>query len=124
MKDRQRRKEKKLCGEVYQFVVDQLIGLFEIDFGNYLYFETGLYLHYDRWANGGLDIYIFDPDYCFTNRWDKIDFYVDGVDDILLIEHLHSDDILYFILNYQKEKTKIKKRIQEYIRFKKSKEVK
>ena len=68
-------KEKKNRGEIYSFVVDQIEGLIDIEIGNYLYEESDgkLSLHYDRWAKGGIDIYIYDNQFCQIDKWNKID---------------------------------------------------
>ena len=114
----ERQKEKKICGEAYQFIVDQIIGMIEIDIESYLFKILGLRLHFNRWSNGGLDIYINDPEYCTVNKFDKLEFNDDDIDDILIVEHLHEEDMLWFIMNYQQEKQVMKDRIDKYIKFK------
>lgn len=115
-------KEKKCRGEVYSFIADQIEGLIDIEIGNYLYekAKSKFSLHYNRWANGGIDIYIFDEDFCKINDFDKMEFTVEpfGIDDLLMIEHLHYEDILWFLMNFDKEKVKIKQKVDEYIRWK------
>ena len=119
MTERQKRKERKNCGELYQFLVDQIIGLIEIDIGNYLYDKAGKNLYFNRYINGGLDIYIFDDDYDFVDEYGLIDFSDPNIDDVLEIEHLHKEDMLYFLFNYEKEKHKMIERINKYLKFKK-----
>lgn len=115
-------KEKKCCGEVYSFIADQIEGLIDIEIGNYLYekAKSKFSLHYNRWVNGGIDIYIFDEDFCTINDFDKIDFTTEpfDIDDLLIIEHLHYEDILWFIMNFKEEKKKMIKRIDQYIEWK------
>ena len=117
-------REKKNRGEIYSFVADQIEGLIDIEIGNYLYEESDgkLSLHYDRWANGGIDIYIYDNQFCQIDKWDKIDFtqkYIDApLPNMLMIEHLHYEDILWFIMNFKEEKKEIIKRIDRYIEWK------
>lgn len=115
-------KEKKCRGEIYSFIADQIEGLIDIEIGNYLYekAKSKFSLHYNRWANGGIDIYIFDEDFCTINDFDKIDFTVEpfDIDDLLMIEHLHYEDILWFIMNFKEEKRKMVKRVDRYIEWK------
>ncbi len=115
-------KEKKCSGEIYSFIADQIEGLIDIEIGNYLYekSKSKFSLHYNRWVNGGIDVCIFDEDFCKINDFDKMDFTVEpfGIDDLLMIEHLHYEDILWFLMNFDKEKVKIKQRVDEYIRWK------
>lgn len=116
-------KEKKCCGEIYSFIADQIEGLIDIEIGNYLYNKTDALttkLHYDRWQNGGIDVYIYDSEFCKIDKYDKIDFVEEpfGIDDILMIEHLHYEDILWFLMNFDKEKEKMKQRVDEYIEWK------
>ena len=120
------KREKKICGEIYSFVADQIEGLIDIEIGNYLYEESNgkLSLHYDRWTNGGIDVYIYDNQFCEINKWDKIDFTKEDInmplpiDDMLMIEHLHYEDILWFIMNFKEEKKEMIKRIDRYIEWK------
>lgn len=119
MNKKQRKKEKQICGNIYQFLIDQIIGLIEIDIGNYLYEKANFSLHFDRWTNGGLDVYIFDPNYCTVDKWNKIEFNDDYIDDILMIEHLHEEDMLWFILNYQQEKKKMIEKVDKYLKYNK-----
>ena len=115
-------REKKNRGETYSFVADQIEGLIDIEIGNYLYEESDgkLSLHYDRWANGGIDIYIYDNQFCKINKWDKIDFITipTSIDAMFMIEHLHYEDILWFIMNFKEEKKEMIKRIDRYIEWK------
>ena len=115
-------KEKKCRGEVYSLIADQIEGLIDIEIGNYLYekAKSKFSLHYNRWANGGIDIYIFDEDFCTINDFDKIDFTIEpfDIDDLLMIEHLHYEDILWFIMNFKEEKKKMIKRIDRYVEWK------
>ena len=83
-------KEKKCRGEIYSFIVDQIEGLIDIEIGNYLYNKTD----------------------ALTT---KLHF---GIDDLLMIEHLHYEDILWFLMNFYKEKEKMKRRVDEYIEWK------
>ena len=105
-------KEKKCCGEIYSFIADQIEGLIDIEIGNYLYekSKSKFSLHYNRWVNGGIDVYIFDEDFCTINDFDKMD--------LLMIEHLHYEDILWFLMNFDKEKVKMKQRVDKYIEWK------
>ena len=115
-------KEKKCRGEVYSFIADQIEGLIDIEIGNYLYekAQSKFSLHYNRWQNGGIDVYIFDEDFCKIDDFDKIDFTEEpfGIDDLLMIEHLHYEDILWFLMNFDKEKEEMKQRVDEYIEWK------
>lgn len=115
-------KEKKCRGEVYSFIADQIEGLIDIEIGNYLYekAQSKFSLHYNRWQNGGIDVYIFDEDFCKIDDFDKIDFTEEpfGIDDLLMIEHLHYEDILWFLMNFDKEKIKMKQRVDKYIEWK------
>ena len=110
----------KVYEQIYQFIVDQIVGMIEIDIGNYLYEWEGynLQLHFDKWSNGGLDVYINDPEYCTVNEFDKLEFNDDDIDDVLMIEHLHQEDMLWFIINYQQEKQVMKDRVNKYLKFK------
>lgn len=123
MKWEKRKKEEiKNCGELYSSLVDQIEGLLDIEIGNYIYEETNdkLSIHINRYLNGGLDIYIYDQDFCILNDFDMIDFNQDinNIDDILMIEHLHYEDILWFIMNFKEEKKEMIKRIDRYIEWK------
>ena len=117
-------REKKNRGEIYSFVADQIEGLIDIEIGNYLYEESDgkLSLHYDRWAKGGIDIYIYDNQFCQIDKWDKIDFtqkYIDApLPNMLMLEHLHYEDILWFIMNFKEEKKEMIKKIDRYIEWK------
>ena len=117
-------REKKNRGEIYSFVADQIEGLIDIEIGNYLYEESDgkLSLHYDRWAKGGIDIYIYDNQFCQIDKWDKIDFtqkYIDApLPNMLMIEHLHYEDIIWFIMNFKEEKKEMIKKIDRYIEWK------
>ena len=118
MNRKQKRKERKICGEFYQFIIEQIIGLIEIDIGNYLYDKINKSLYFNRYINGGLDVYIFDNDYSFIDKYGLINFNDSNIDDIFEIEHLHKEDMLYFILNYKKEKQKMIERVNKYLKFK------
>ena len=115
-------KEKKNRGEIYSFVVDQIEGLIDIEIGNYLYEESDgkLSLHYDRWAKGGIDIYIYDNQFCQIDKWNKIDFITipTSIGDMFMIEHLQYEDILWFIMNFKEEKKEMIKKIDRYIEWK------
>jgi len=109
----------KVYEQIHHFIVDQIADMIEIDIGNYLYDDIyNLHLHFDKWSNGGLDVYINDPEYCTVNKFDKLEFNDDDIDDILMVEHLHEEDMLWFIMNYQQEKQVMKNRVDRYKRFK------
>lgn len=75
-----------------EMLVDQLVGVLEIEVGNYIYkaYKDELYINKGDYGNEyGLDIYIKSPD---------LEDYCDADDRMLL--HLHPEDILYAILNH------------------------
>ena len=110
----------KVYEQMHQFIIDQIIGMIEIDVGNYLYKWEGykVDLHFNKRSNEGLDVYINDPEYCIINEFNKLEFNDDNIDDILTVEHLHQEDMLWFIMNYQQEKQVMKDRVDKYIKFK------
>lgn len=130
---KQQKEERKLCGDFYQGLVDQIEGLINIEIGNYLYEESDsqLSLYFNRWTNGGLDVYIYDDKYSYINNYNKLDMKLDimpiikrfNIDDMILLEHLHYEDMLWFIMNFKEEKKHIIKRIDEYIKWKENNEV-
>ena len=75
-----------------EMLVDQLVGVLEIEVGNYIYkvSKDELYINKGNYGDKyGLYIYIKSPD---------LKDYDDADDRMLL--HLHPEDILYAILNH------------------------
>ena len=117
VEQKQRKQERKRCGDFYSGLVDQIEGLIQIEVGNYLYSKgiPASTIHFDRWINGGMEAYIFDEDIATLDIWNKIQT---DYEDILMIAHLHYEDMLYFILNFDKEKKKMFEYIDKYLKFK------
>lgn len=116
-KQNQKKEERKRCGDFYVGLVDQIEGLINIEVGNYLYSKgiPASYIHFDRWTNGGIDAYIFDEDIASLDKWNKIQT---DYEDVLLIAHLHYEDMLYFVLNFEKEKKRMFEYVDRYLKFK------
>lgn len=96
---------------VHEELLYQLEGLLNIELGGYLFdFETAneshgcLELDIDRGGNG-LDVYVHPSD-------EQLSF--DNEDDYM-IGHYHPDDLLFLILNWEKEKQKMKQEIDRII---------
>lgn len=115
--DKQRKREIKRCGDFYVGLTDQIQGLIEIEVGNYLYSKgiPASYIHFDRWSNGGIEVYIFDEEIASLDKRGKIQT---DYEDILLLAHLHYEDMLYFILNFGKEKKRMFEYVDRYLKFK------
>ena len=109
------KRERIRCGEFYCGLVDQIQGLIQTEVENYVYAKDFPDIHFDRWVNGGMDVYIYDENIATLDKWDKIQT---DYEDVLLIEHLHYDDMLYFILNFDKEKKKMFECVDRYMKFK------
>ena len=113
-------------GGAYAQLEKQLIGAFDIELGGYLFDnhkDTYLYsIHYNRYTNGGIDIYLFDR-YYYEKKF-KIDTKTNWLEPDPDYErygelyHLHAEDLLWVILNWDKEIEKIKLRINEYFKWK------
>lgn len=61
----------------------------------------------------GMDIFLFDPDYCKCDD-DYFDF--GDYEDDLMIAHNHAEDFLYLILNYKECINLYKNRLLDYFR--------
>lgn len=114
-----RKKKENTIREELQY---QLKGLIDIEIGNYLY-ENNLGLHTE--IINGVDVYIYDKDFAYINHYNMIDFIPPNfmfkglyIDDISLIGHYHSDDLLYLIMNFKTEKEAMLKKIDKYISWK------
>ena len=118
-------RQKERMGDAYAQLEKQLIGALDIELLGYLFkkgMSTYIYsIHYNRNLNGGIDIYIFDR-HLYERK-----FEIDPKTDRLTpdpdyetygeLYHLHPEDLLWFILNWNKEIKRIKKRINEYLRW-------
>lgn len=119
------KQQRKRMGDAYVQLEKQLIGALDIELLGYSFrknLNTYFYsMHYNRNVNGGIDIYIFDR-YLYERK-----FEIDPKTDRLIpdpdyetygeLYHLHPEDLLWFILNWNKEIKRIKKRINEYLRW-------
>ena len=109
-------------GDTYAQLEKQIIGALDIELLEYLFkkgVSSHIYsMHYNRNLNGGIDVYIFDK--TLEGKKFKINPKTDWLDPDPDYEcygelyHLHPEDLLWFILNWDKEIKKIKKRINEY----------
>jgi len=113
-----KRKENELRKELLY----QLEGMINIEIGNYIY-SNKLEMHIE--AINGIDVYIYDKDFAYINHYDMIDFMPPNfmfkglyIDDISLIGHYHSEDLLYLIMNFKTEKEAMLKKVDKYIKWK------
>lgn len=122
-----RRKNKE--NEFHQELIEQIKGLINIDIGCYIHnIESDLELHIE--GSGGIDIYIYDKDFAYLDEYKQINFKehiqvpryfhvpVWIIDDKSMIGHYHREDLLWLIMNYDKEKGKMIKHVNEYINWK------
>ena len=88
---------------VHEELLDQLEGLINIELGTYIYnmeeqnnfkhfTKDSLEIFVDRGGNG-LDVYVKPMRKIHIDEYDKY-----------MVGHYHSDDLLYLILNWEKEK--------------------
>lgn len=122
-----RRKNKE--NEFHQELIEQIKGLIDIDIGCYIHnIAPDLELHMESF--GGIDIYIYDKDFAYLDEYEQINFKehiqvpkyfhtpIWIIDDKSMIGHYHREDLLWLIMNYDKEKEKMIKYVNEYINWK------
>lgn len=134
-------KRKNKENEFHQELIEQIKGLINIDIGCYLYnVAPDLELHIESY--GGIDIYIFDKDFAYLDEYKQINFKEQSslnirpfhesiepmpikfkvpywiIDDKSMIGHYHREDLLWLIMNYEKEKEKMIKQINGYVNWK------
>lgn len=123
-------KKKNKENEFHQELIEQIKGLINIDIGCYIHnVAPNLELHIESF--GGIDVYIYDKEFAHLNKYNQIEFeeciqvpkYFHTplwiIDDKSMIGHYHREDLLWLIMNYEKEKEKMIKQIKEYILWKK-----
>lgn len=113
-------KKKNKKNIFHQELIEQIEGLINIDIGSYIYnLAPKLKLHMESF--GGLDIYIYDEDFAFLDEYKKICFKTPYwlINDKSMIGHYHSEDLLWLIINYDKEKKKMIEYVNKYINWKK-----
>ena len=122
-------RQKECMGDAYAQLEKQLIGAIEIELSKYLW-ETNrssfdYHIHFNKYITGGIDIWIYDK--TFYNKkfivkeetnWiiAKNDYEIYAE-----LEHLHSEDLLWFIFNWKPQMKIIKKRIDKYFEWKEGK---
>ena len=113
---------KRKENEFRKELLDQLEGMINIEIGNYIY-SNKLEMHIE--AINGIDVYIYDKDFAYINHYNMIDFMPPNfmfkglyIDDISLIGHYHSEDLLYLIMNFKTEKEAMLKKVDKYIKWK------
>lgn len=115
---------KRKENELHKELLIQIKGLLEIEIGNYIYEKGGKYnleLHIDNYD--GIDAYVFDRLYSSINKYGNLefdDYFMDTgtgltIDDLSMIAHYHYEDLLYLLMNYQNEKKRILKKVDNYI---------
>ena len=94
-----------------------------IDLSSYIDDKANFDIFID--TRNGLDVYVYDKDFAYINRYESISFIPPNlkfnsiyIDDISLIGHYHPEDLLYLLINLKKEKEKMFKRIDNYIKWK------
>ncbi len=120
------KRRKELIQEaIHDELETQIEGLINIEVGNYLYESKGkldLDLYIEKGC--GIDVYVFDRDFAKYDdnkrMYFKEYFYTDlgAIDDLAMVGHYHYDDLLYLILNFDKEKKSMRKRVDTYIKWK------
>lgn len=118
--EKMRKRELKNMGETYQFFADQIEGLIRNTVEECTTdCEEPLTVKFDRYGNGGMDVYIFDSDYCSVDKFNMTEFSDPNVDDILRLVHLHANDLFYFLANFWHYATSIDEKIEQYYAWKK-----
>ena len=111
-------------GAIYAELERQIVELIYVEIGNYLYDKTKgeLTLHFNR-SYSGFDVYIYDKAYegirFDMEEYDEnkyLNTYDTGYEMLVLLLHLHDNDMLWFLFNKDEKFKKMKKQIKKYIK--------
>lgn len=120
--EKMRKRELRNMGQTYQFFADQVEGLIRTIVEEHIFYnrdcEKPLSVKFDRYGNGGMDVYIFDSDYCSVDKFNMTEFSDPNVDDILRLVHLHANDLFYFLAKFRRYATSIDEKIEQYYAWK------
>lgn len=98
---RRKRKENIILKEL----ILQTEGLIDIEIGNYAY-KKGLELYIEDYNYSSIDVYIKNENYT------EDDYLMYGDNEHII--HLHREDLLWFIMNFNKNKKDYLKLIDNY----------
>lgn len=101
--------------DIHSELILQIEGMINIDIGNYLFEKKGIDLFFD--GKYDLNIYINDSNYVKPDKYGNV--FIDDleVERKVFIGHYHNDDLLWLLMNYENEKNKMLKRIDDYIKW-------